>query len=255
MAELLTVKQLQELLKIDRVTVYRMLNDGRLNGVKIGNQWRFPSSEIDRLTGEEQSNPGSKGERVVLTDFPSDCVEKIQGIFAGILGVGAVTVSLQGEAFTTPCFSNPLCKLVLSSPTGCQACKESWRRVALRMTGAPPFLVCHAGLSYLRAPIRAEGSQVAWLIAGQFYTATPGKEHAMQRIELLARKHALNPAQLKQAAQEVPVLKTGQQSQVQEWTPKVAATIESILKERSELMCRLQRIAELSTIQPALPRQ
>ncbi len=53
MNELLTTKQIQDLLQVDRITVYRMLNDGRLKGVKIGNQWRFPQSEIDRLTGEE----------------------------------------------------------------------------------------------------------------------------------------------------------------------------------------------------------
>ena len=45
MAELLTTKQLEDLLKIDRITVYRMLNDGRLKCVKIGNQWRFPRNE------------------------------------------------------------------------------------------------------------------------------------------------------------------------------------------------------------------
>ena len=47
MAELPTTKQLQDLLKIDRTTIYRMLGDGRLAGVKVGNQWRFPKEEID----------------------------------------------------------------------------------------------------------------------------------------------------------------------------------------------------------------
>ena len=49
--DLLTSRQVQEILKVDRITVYRMLNDGRLKGVKIGQQWRFHNSEVERLLG------------------------------------------------------------------------------------------------------------------------------------------------------------------------------------------------------------
>ena len=70
MAELLTTKQLEDLLKIDRITVYRMLNDGRLKGVKIGNQWRFPQNEIDRLLGEETEDDIPEDSAAILTDFP-----------------------------------------------------------------------------------------------------------------------------------------------------------------------------------------
>ena len=55
MTELLTIKQLHEILKVDRVTLYRMLDDGRLRGIKIGNQWRFPQSELDRLLGGDSA--------------------------------------------------------------------------------------------------------------------------------------------------------------------------------------------------------
>ena len=51
MSELLTIKQLQQLLRIDQVTVWRMLNDDRLKGGEIGNHWRFPQTEFDRLMG------------------------------------------------------------------------------------------------------------------------------------------------------------------------------------------------------------
>jgi excisionase family DNA binding protein len=45
--DLLTTKQLQELLQVDRITIYRMLNDGRLRGFKVGGQWRFSRQEIE----------------------------------------------------------------------------------------------------------------------------------------------------------------------------------------------------------------
>ncbi|MGB9754636.1 helix-turn-helix domain-containing protein [Roseiflexus castenholzii] len=41
MNDLLTTREVQDLLKLDRTTVYRMLKEGRLTGVKVGQQWRF----------------------------------------------------------------------------------------------------------------------------------------------------------------------------------------------------------------------
>ena len=46
---LLTAKQVQELLHVDRTTIYRMLKDGRLTGIKVGQHWRFSEQEVDDL--------------------------------------------------------------------------------------------------------------------------------------------------------------------------------------------------------------
>ena len=54
MDNLLTTRQVQDRLKVDRITIYRMLQDGRLRGVKIGQQWRFPEKEIERLKKEQE---------------------------------------------------------------------------------------------------------------------------------------------------------------------------------------------------------
>ncbi len=254
MSELLTTKQLQELLKIDRVTVYRMLNDGRIKGVKIGNQWRFPQSEIDRLIGEprEPAEPETSSED--LTDFPTDCVQKVQEIFAGIIGIGAITVSLQGETLTQPTFCNPFCKLMLSSPGGREACQASWRKMALRTTGEPLYQVCHAGLSYKRSVITLNDRPVAWLIAGQYYTTAPDREKECEHLEQLSVRHNIAMDQLANAASTIPIISRHQREQIQEWTPIVASTVSSILCERTDLVNRLQHIAEISTIHLKLSR-
>jgi excisionase family DNA binding protein len=254
MSGLMTTKQVQDLLKIDRVTVYRMLNDGRLKGVKIGNQWRFPQNEIDRLMGENkvanETEPASKE----LTDFPADCVQKVQEIFAGIIGIGAVTVTLQGDALTEPNYSNPFCKLMLSNPSGRLACQASWRKIAMRTTGEPPFQICHAGLCYQRSIINIDDQPAAWLVAGQFFINPQEPDQESERLEQLANKHDIPVSLLNDAASKIPVLKKYQQDQVQEWTPRVANTITSILCERSDLMNRLQRIADLSNIRVTLTK-
>jgi len=48
-AELLTTKQLQDLLQIDRTTVYRVLKDGRLTGVKVDSRRRFDRSQVEAI--------------------------------------------------------------------------------------------------------------------------------------------------------------------------------------------------------------
>ena len=246
MGELLTTKQVQDLLKIDRITVYRMLNDGRLKGIKVGNQWRFSKTEMGRLMGEEPENEDVAV--ASIPDFPSGCASEVQDIFAGIIGIGAVTVTLQGTPLTEPTFSNPFCKLMLSSESGRLACQASWRKIALKTTGEPDFQICHAGLCYKRSGINYEKSRVAWLIAGQYYLNKPDHEKEKERVEELAIKHQIPVDKLQEASKKIPVLKRHQRELVEEWTPKVAATFQSILCERSDLMVRLQRIAELSSI-------
>ena len=254
MSELLTTKQLKELLKVDRITIYRMLNDGRLKGVKIGNQWRFPPGEIARLLGEEKNVINQEESNATLSDFPVDCVQHLQTIFAGIVGIGAVTTNLEGDALTEPTYTNPFCKLMLSSPSGRKACQASWRKIALKMTGKPPFHVCHAGLSYAGAVINTDDQPVAWFVAGQFYLTPPDPGQEKERLEQLADRHAIPLAQLAESAKKIPVLKVHQQEQVQEWTPKVADTVSSFLCERSDLLNRLQRISMISSIRPTAPK-
>jgi len=47
MSDFLTTRQLQEILHVDRTTIYRMADGGRIPAVKVGNQWRFPRRSIE----------------------------------------------------------------------------------------------------------------------------------------------------------------------------------------------------------------
>ncbi len=254
MTELLTTKQLQDLLGVDRVTVYRMLNDGRLRGVKIGNQWRFSRGDVNRLLGEPDEQNGQSAQTEPLEYLPSDCWQRVQEIFAGIIGIGALTVDVAGEMLTQPTFANPFCQLVLESPEGGVACRNSWRRIAMSAGRGRPFHVCHAGLCYQRVPVHSEGRVVGWLVAGQFYVQNQDRARKQEQLLLLSQKYHLPLQELIQAEARIPVLRKNQQQQVQEWAPRVANTFESILCERSDLMSRLQRIAEISAVRYPLSK-
>ena len=55
----LTVKELSEYLKLDRMTIYKMLKEGNLPASRIGHQWRFFREDIDKWMKSQSIGPGS----------------------------------------------------------------------------------------------------------------------------------------------------------------------------------------------------
>jgi excisionase family DNA binding protein len=253
MADLLTSKELQELLKVDRTTVYRMLKDGRLTGIKIGEQWRFSREEVNNLlagspppTASVPASPTPPSGTVL----PLHCVQRIQQVFAEIADTAAVTTTASGEPLTQMSNSCRFCSLILGSESGRQACSASWAKLAEQSSRAPQFATCHAGLQYARARIEINGKLEAMLISGQFYAEAPTPEEEAARIRRLAEQYGLDPDTLAEAAWEIRVLDEQKQARIGEWLQSVAHTFEEIGCERAELMGRLQRIAEMSVLQP-----
>lgn len=54
---ILTLKELADHLKVNERTILRMLQSGQIQGAKIGGQWRFNSTQIDRMFFPEENNP------------------------------------------------------------------------------------------------------------------------------------------------------------------------------------------------------
>ena len=128
MSDLYTVKQVQDLLKVDRITVYRMLQDGRLKGIKIGHQWRFNASELEHLLGMETSADNGQSESSI--NLPIHCIQTIQNLFSDISQLSSLVVDMEGNPLTN--ISNPcaFCTRIMSSPSGRDACQASWRDIA-----------------------------------------------------------------------------------------------------------------------------
>jgi excisionase family DNA binding protein len=248
MDDLLTVRQLQELLKIDRTTIYRMLNDGRLTGIKVGGQWRFARQEIEGLLSGLSADRDNQPS--ISTDIlPLHCLQAIQNVFAEIAGVGSITTASDGEPLTTQSNSCHFCNLMQHSESGRQACIDSWRQLAAQSDRRPTFTTCHAGLQYARARIEIDGALIAVLIAGQFYAHEPDRAEESQRLRQLAARHKIDPASLAEAARQIAILDDRMRQRIGQWLEDVAHTFEDIGHERTELMSRLRRIAAMSTLE------
>lgn len=248
METLLSARQVQELLHIDRTTVYRMLKDGRLSGVKVGQQWRFSASDVDDLLAGAKHL--SRRDSKVSTDvLPLHCMQPVQDVFAEIAEIGAVTTSPDGEPLTRISNACSFCKLILDSEKGRQACISSWKKLADQKDATPDFVSCHAGLQYARAAIEVRGNLIAMLVAGQVHARPPRPKEEGARIRQLAEAYSIDPSLLEKAAREVTTLDDRKLAQLTGWLEDVAQTFEQISAERADLMSRLQHIAEMSVLQ------
>lgn len=253
MDDLLTTKQLQEMLQVDRITIYRMLNDGRLRGFKVGGQWRFSRSEIEAWLHQQQSSldstdmPPPPGGSITptLQALPLSCVEAIQGVCAEALDIAAVTIDLDGTPLTGISNSCEFCNLILSTAEGRRRCAEAWKRLDGSQVHA-----CHAGLLCISTPIEIGGQRLAITAACQFSTRSPGAVGSAQQFALstLAADLGLTTSDLQAAAGGVRIVPESHLSRIVRLVLRVADTFSEIGQERLNLLSRLQHIAEMSKL-------
>lgn len=253
MDALLTTRQLRDLLQVDRVTIYRMLHDGRLQGFKVGGQWRFSRRAIEHWLQEQradlepsESSQGTADLQPSPQALPLSCVRAIQGIFAEALGVGTVTTATDGTPLTPIAHSCAFCDLILSTEAGRQRCIGSWRAAATPGGDIPGLTNCHAGLCYVWGRIEVLGKFVAATHAGQFLDSPPGGKAWSGRLAELAAATGIDEQKLRQTLARVPVLDDAHQRQVPRLLHRVTATFSEIGEERLSLLGRLHRIAEIT---------
>lgn len=247
MKAFLTSRQVEELLNVDRTTIYRMLNDGRLKGVKIGKHWRFALQEVEELMSGN-INSRSEDQSEIVEALPVHCMQPIQDVFAEIAQVGSVLTDKDGIPITKISNAGDFCKLILGSEEGRQACYLSWKKLASQKEIAPEFTTCHAGLKYARARIEINNELIAILVTGQFYLEIPESEEEDKRLRHLSSMYHINYDILKLAAKNISVLESRNIPQISGWLEKVAKTFEQISSERADLMTRLKQISKMSEI-------
>jgi excisionase family DNA binding protein len=247
MNEYLSTRQVIEILKVDRITIYRMLQDGRLKGVKIGQQWRFPQDEVERLLAgepvqekDEGLNPGAS--------LPTHCFQTIQDLYSGISGMSGLMVDREGKPLTEMTSPCKFCQLILNSQMGRSACETSWQNCAQAAGTGLQTITCHAGLNYIAVPIVDGASLVGYFITGQYIEDSSNQTEGERRLKYLSEHYGIPEEQLHAAAQEIPVIPAESLAQLKDWSLIASRAVQSILYERTGYLSRLQQIAQLSQI-------
>lgn len=253
MADLLTTKELQSILQVDRTTIYRMADSGRLPAIKVGSQWRFPKDQVEAWLKQQtvfaraHSNaPDIPHNGDVAELFPLECVQLIQDSFADALGVMILVTDLQGILITRP--SNP-CGLFTATEGSEQAqrhCLELWARLARDPSLTPRFLRSHLGLLCARGLIRVGSEIRAMLVVGGIAPETwPPTEEEIDRIAL---DLGLEARVIVDHVDEVHYLSKEEQYRALPFVQRIADIFAHVANERYELSARLQRIAEISRL-------
>lgn len=251
MSELLTTREVQNILKVDRITVYRMLQDGRLKGVKIGQQWRFPRDEVQRLlTGQPtmEAEPAAEAQPAAAAPLPVHCLQTVQNLFSSVSGMGSLVVDPAGEPVTELSGACALCRMMQESPAGNQACRESWRAMAAGSASGERQFTCHAGLTSISAPILDGSTLVGWILVGQALLSDADARALLNKAPELARRYALPVSAVQESIRKVPVLPSSQHDQMHSWVKDASKAMESILQERAGFIVRMQRIADLTQL-------
>ena len=116
---MLTTKDLQQLLHVDRSTIYRMAESGRLPAIKVGRQWRFPADRINRWLEQRDLAPAARtatdvdlNANSLDTLLPPEYVTSIGALFGETLGVMVVVTDMDGNPLAEPSHQCGLFKLV-----------------------------------------------------------------------------------------------------------------------------------------------
>ncbi len=257
--ELLTTKQLQEILKVDRTTIYRMADSGRIPAIKVGNQWRFPREQIEVWLWKQsaaaqarEAGPGEGQQFAVEASnearrvFPLECVQMIQDTYADLLGVMLIVTDMTGTPITQPSNACGLFTAAESSPKAHQRCLEHWVAMAGDPRLQPSFERSHLGLLCARGLIRVGVEIKGMLIVGGI--APENWPPPAEEMAEIAHFLEVEPELLIDHKDEVFRISPERQQELLPYVQRIADVFSFIATERNALIQRFDKIAELAKL-------
>jgi excisionase family DNA binding protein len=125
---LLTTREVQDLIKVDRSTIYRMAESGRLPAVKVGRQWRFPKDRLyDRLNHQATGTDAGAALGDLITP---GSLQALTGLLGELLGIMVLVTDMAGRPLAD--VGNP-CGLFAAAhrhPGVLERCIGGWREMA-----------------------------------------------------------------------------------------------------------------------------
>lgn len=240
-AHFYTTRDLQEILHVDRTTIYRMADSGRLPAVKVGSQWRFPRRAVDQWLARQIGAPAPATDMPPAGDshptdlslaLPIECVQLMQDSFADALGVTIVISDLDGRPVTRP--SNPCGFLgaIEAEPQAYTHCLQWWADLAHRLNLQPEFVPSPMGLLCARAFFRS-GSQLRGMVifGGIAPKAWPPGQ---SQIEQIAATLGMEPDQLAAHERDVFHADAARQQHLLGFAQRIADIVTHLLSHRQQ---------------------
>lgn len=140
-----------------------MAEDGRLPGVRVGKQWRFPADEIYGVVSAQPP---------ILNTSPLDptVAGAIAELAGDLLGVMVIVTDMDGHPITA--IANPCAWMAEHSgdPSVLNTCIGEWQGLAAGHSFEPQFHTGQYGFQCARAFVRSGRELVGMVLAGGIAT-------------------------------------------------------------------------------------
>jgi excisionase family DNA binding protein len=241
MAQLLTTHQVQDLLKVDRTTIYRMVEAGRLPAIRIGKQWRFDAADIEHWLNEHATlalldrkpiaveGGAPDGLRTLL---PLECVQMIQDAFAEALDVMMVTTDMIGRPLTQVSHPCGFFSALMQDPAAIAHCIGTWQQLAAAPSIEPRLIPSEMGLLCARGLIRVGSELEGMVVVGGIAPDIWPPDDA--QLSALARTFGADGASVRASVHEVYRLDRAGQAKVLRAVQRVADIFSHIAAIRRE---------------------
>jgi excisionase family DNA binding protein len=253
---MLTTRELQQLLHVDRSTIYRMAESGQLPAIKIGRQWRFPADRIERWLEERNMRTVAKTLPDLNLDghslsglLPTEYLSLLGDLFGEMLGVMVVVTDMDGEPLAEPSNQCGLFKLVNDQPGAVRQCVAGWRELAHDLDLAPRFAPSHLGLMCARSYVRVGSELRGIILAGGI--APVHWPPPVAKVEQMSAEFGVDADLLADHLDDVFHLDPQSEQRVLALLPRLARFLSEVANERKQLLSKLDAIAALAGASPS----
>jgi len=242
----LTTRDLQALIRVDKSTIYRMAEAGKLPAVKVGRQWRFPEEAVMSWLGasappKDEAMHAASGLARVMTP---ELAQSLADLAADAMGVMVVVTDMDGTPVTAVANPCGFFSAMAREATVLPQCIDTWRRYGSVPDLVPRFTPSEFGFLCARAFARRGAELLGMVIAGGIAPDhwPPGEAE----VRAIARNFDLPFDLVAGQIGEVYRLSQEERVRVLGLLPRVGVLISHLAAERVTTISAFDAIADLA---------
>lgn len=242
----LTTKDLQELIRVDKSTIYRMAEDGRIPAVKVGRQWRFPEKAVREMLGQttEPDAVRANEQRNALESVTPTARNAVAELAADALGAMVVVTRMDGRPLTSVARPCGLFAALGEDPAVSERCITTWARYGAVPDLTPVLAPSLFGFLCARSYVRVGTELLGMIIAGGIAPADwPPRNSQIDRI---AADLDVDSEVVAAHVDEVYHLDEPAQRRLLRLLPQFAVVLSHMAESAGQLVGRLDAIASLA---------
>lgn len=239
----LTTKDLQDLIRVDKSTIYRMAEDGRIPAVKVGRQWRFPEHAVRQMLGDLPASEPTPKQRTLLASLDPAATQAVADLAAETFGAMVVITGMNGQPVTD--VSNPcgFFTTLANQPDVLPRCIDTWAHYGDAPDLVPAFRPSEFGFLCARSFIRVGNELLGMMIVGGIApTIWPPSDEAIRAI---ASGFGVDPALVRDHIHEVYRLDDSGMARVLDLLPQFGILLSRMAASSNSMVDRLDAIASL----------